>query len=139
MMAVLLGRLSLAPRLRELAILRLFYLLRCDYGFAHHLRIGKQIGLTSEEIDALAGDGSAPCFSELDRLVLRYTDAVTEMREDAPELAKRLRAHLSERELVELTFCIANWNLMARVLVPLAVEPEPAILGELPAWWPSRA
>src|SRR4030042_3047132 len=116
-----LTRLSLEARLRELAILRLFQVLRCEYGYAHHVRVGRRVGLTDDEMEALAGYDSAPEFSEVERLVLRYADSVTEMGADAPKLARELRKHLSERDLVELTFCIANWNLMARLLAPLAV------------------
>ena len=136
MMTALFTRLSLDPRLRELAVLRLFHVLRCEYGFAHHVRIGRQVGLTAAEMEALAEYESASGFSELERLVLRYTDSVTAMRADSAELARELLNHLAERDLVELTFCIANWNAMARLLTPLAVEMEPAILSELPTWWP---
>ena len=137
MMMVALTGLSLDARLRELAILRLFQVLRCEYGFAHHVRLAKRIGLTPEEIEALADYESARAFSEVERLVLRYTDSVTDLEPDAPDLARELLAHLSERDLVELTFCIANWNLMARLLKPLSVELEPPIVAELPPSWSS--
>lgn len=135
MMTLLFTRLTLDARLRELAVLRLFQVLRCDYGFAHHVRLGRQVGITDEEIEALDRYESAPSFSERERLVLQYTDAVTAMRVDSPELARRLLDYLTERDLVELTFCIANWNLMARLLTPLAIEMEPPIVAELPTWW----
>jgi alkylhydroperoxidase family enzyme len=135
MMMVALTRLPLDAKLRELAILRLFLLLRCDYGFAHHVRIGKRVGVSDAQIDALAEYESSGEFSEVERLVLRYTDAVTRLAPEASALAAQLRDQLSERDLVELTFCIANWNLMARLLMPLEVEVEEGIAGQLPAWW----
>ncbi len=137
MMMVALTRLSLDARLRELAILRVFQVLRCEYGFAHHARLAKRVGLTTEEIDALAEYESAPEFSEAERLVLRYADSVTDMRPDASSQARELLVRLTERDLVELTFCIANWNLMARLLIPLSVELEPAIAEDLPPSWRS--
>jgi AhpD family alkylhydroperoxidase len=137
MMMVALARLSLDARLRELAILRVFQVLRCGYGFAHHVRLAKRMGLTTQEIEALAQYESAREFSEVDRIVLRYTDSVTALRPDAPDLARELLAYLRERDLVELTFCIANWNLMARLVNPLSVELEPPIIAELPPWWSS--
>ena len=135
MMVVALSRLKLDPRLRELAILRLFLLTRSDYGFAHHVRIGKGVGLTDEDIAALAAYDEDDRFSALDKLVLQYTDAVTKLDEGAPALATQLRSHLSEREVVELTFCIANWNLMAHLLLPLEIELEPAARDFLPDSW----
>jgi AhpD family alkylhydroperoxidase len=135
MMALLFTRLQLDPRLRELAILRLFQVKRCAYGFAHHVRIGREAGITDEQIAALESHANSGLFSPLDQLVLRYTDAATKLTDDAPAIAAELRAHLSERELVELTFCIANWNLMAHLLEPLEVELEPAAREFLPERW----
>lgn len=135
MMAVLFGRLQVDPRLRELAILRLFQLTRCEYGFAHHVRIGREAGITDEQIGALHSYATDDRFSPLDTLVLHYADAVTRLEDTAPSIAAELRAHLSERELVELTFCIANWNLMAHLLLPLEIELEPAARQYLPASW----
>ena len=135
MMAVLFARLQLDPRLRELAILRLFQVKRTAYGFAHHVRIGKQVGITDEQIAALDGYAESGLFSEVDKLVLEYTDAVTRLDDASPRLATALREHLSEQELVELTFCIANWNLMAHLLLPLEIELEAPAQEFLPDKW----
>jgi AhpD family alkylhydroperoxidase len=137
MMAVLFARLELSPRLRELAILRLFQLTHCAYGFAHHVRIGRDIGITDDEIAALATYAESDGFTPLEKLVLRYTDAVTQLRDDAPSIAAELTAHLSERELVELTFSISNWNLMAHLLLPLEVEVEEPVKALLFEGWDS--
>ena len=135
MMVVLLSRLQLDPRLRELAILRLFQVTRCAYGFAHHVRIARDAGVGGDDIAALAQYEASDRFSALDKLVLAYADAVTKLSAEAPALASALRAHLSEREVFELTFCIANWNLMAHLLLPLEVELEPAAREYLPEGW----
>ncbi len=135
MMAVLLARLQLDPRLRELAILRLFQVKRTAYGFAHHVRIGKQVGITDEQIAALDRYAESGLFSEVDKLVLEYTEAVTTLDDASPRLATALREHLSEQELVELTFCIANWNLMAHLLLPLEIELEEPAQEFLPDKW----
>jgi alkylhydroperoxidase family enzyme len=67
--------------------------------------------------------------------VLEYTDAVTRLDDAAPALAGKLREHLSEREVVELTFCIANWNLMAHLLLPLEIEVEEGVRQYLTPGW----
>jgi alkylhydroperoxidase family enzyme len=135
MMALLFTRLELDPRLRELAILRLFQLTKVEYGFAHHVRIGKEAGVTDDQIAQLASYSESDAFSPLDKLVLRYTDAVTRLEDTAPAIAGELRAHLSERSLVELTFCIANWNLMAHLLMPLEIALEEPAKAYLPEGW----
>ncbi len=135
MMAVLLSRLKLEPPLRELAILRLFQVKRSEYGFAHHVRIAKQVGITDEQIAALSSHAESDLFSDLQKQVLAYTDAVTRLEDGSKALAAGLRAHLSEQELVELTFVIANWNLMAHLLLPLEIELEEPAKEFLPADW----
>ena len=135
MMVVALSRLKLDTRLRELAILRLFQIKRSPYGYAHHVRIGKGVGITDEQLADMQNFGQSERFSDLDKLVLRYTDAVTNLTDGSPAIAAELRQHLSEQELVELTFCIANWNLMAHLLAPLEIELEPAAKEYLPAEW----
>jgi alkylhydroperoxidase family enzyme len=135
MMAVLFARLELDPRLRELAILRLFQITRSPYGFAHHVRIGREVGITDEQIAALDAHATSDLFSPLDKLVLRYTDAVTRLDDASPQIAAELRAQLSERAVVELTFCIANWNMMAHLLLPLEIELEEPARQYLPERW----
>jgi alkylhydroperoxidase family enzyme len=135
MMALLFSRLQLDPRLRELAILRLFQITRSPYGFAHHVRIGRDAGITDEQIAALEDHASSALFSPLDKLVLRYTDAVTRLDESSVAIAEELRAELSAREVVELTFCIANWNMMAHLLLPLGIELEETARQYLPERW----
>lgn len=135
MMTVLLTRLELPARDRELTILRLFQIKGGAYGFAHHVRIGKQAGITDEQIANLSRHQESPLFDGHDRLVLRYTDAVTRLDENAPAIADEVRQSLGERQLVELTFCIANWNLMVFILEPLQIELEEATKPYLPANW----
>ena len=135
MMTVLLTRLELPARDRELAILRLFQIKGGAYGFAHHVRIGRQAGISDEQIAALSQHEKSALFDDHDRLVLRYTDAVTRIDAGAPAIAEEVKRALGERQLVELTFCIANWNLMAHVLEPLQIEMEEATKQFLPANW----
>src|SRR3954463_10203461 len=44
---------SLDPRLRELAILHVGWLERSEYEFTHHVRIGKEFGVTDDDIAGL--------------------------------------------------------------------------------------
>jgi alkylhydroperoxidase family enzyme len=135
MMTVLLSKLELPPRYRELAILRLFQVKGGAYGFAHHVRIAKLVGVSDDEIAEIARHETSDLFDVTDGLVLRYTDAVTRMDVDAPAIAAEVKAAIGERQLVELTFCIANWNLMAHLLEPLQIELEEAVKAYLPSNW----
>ena len=47
------GGITLSPRLREIAILRIAQQCGSEYEFAHHIRIAQQAGLSEEEIASL--------------------------------------------------------------------------------------
>lgn len=126
---------KLSPRLRELAILRVFQKTRGEYGFAHHVRIGKQVGLTEHEIAQLSAFDSSTLFSDLDRAVIRYVDAATDLADGASALASKLTPSLSEREVMELTMCIGHWNMLARFMQPLEVPLDESLTAGLPAAW----
>src|SRR6201999_4235257 len=44
---------KLDPRLRELAILQVGWLEKSEYEFTHHVKIGKEFGVTDDDIAAL--------------------------------------------------------------------------------------
>ena len=46
---------KLDPRLRELAILQVGWLEKSEYEFTHHVKIGKEFGVTDEDIAAHDG------------------------------------------------------------------------------------
>ena len=121
---VLLNDLKLDPKLRELAVLQLFRVNRCDYGFQQHVVIGKAVGLNDKQIANVSGYRSYPYYSDVERLVLEYAEVVTRDLVVSDDLFARVRDRFRDGEIVELTMVIAYWNMMSRFLVPLQVDPE---------------
>jgi alkylhydroperoxidase family enzyme len=126
---------TLSARLREIAVLRVGQLTASEYEFGQHVRIALVSGLTIEEIAGLQNYDEVDSFSDLERVVIRYTDAVSALTDNVADLARELKRWLSERELMELTFAIGHWNMVSRLLVPLEVELDEALVAELPAEW----
>jgi alkylhydroperoxidase family enzyme len=52
-------------------------------------------------------------------LVLRWTDAVTLLSEDAEDIKQELEKHFKEKELVDLTASISLMNALNRLRVTL--------------------
>jgi alkylhydroperoxidase family enzyme len=87
--------------------------------------VGRTNGITEEQIANLNQYRSDFNFSELERLVLEYADAMTCTPVDVPEaLFVRLRERFNEAELVELTSAIAWENYRARFDHALGIEGE---------------
>ena len=77
--------------------------------------VGREHGITAEQIANLSSYRADFNFSALERLVLEYADAITQTPVEVPDaLFARLRERFSEAELVELTSAIAWENYRAR-------------------------
>ena len=64
-------------------------------------------------------------FSEMERLVLRYAVRMTETPVEVDdETFDQLRKHFNDRQLVELTSCIAWENYRARFDHAFGIESE---------------
>lgn len=87
--------------------------------------MGREAGLTEEKLRALSCYEEDPALTEVERLVLRYADAVTSTPvEVSDELFAQLRRRFDDRQLVELTSAIAWENFLARFDHTFGVEPE---------------
>jgi 4-carboxymuconolactone decarboxylase len=124
--------LSLSPRERELAILRVGWNLQADYEWGHHVEIAHRIGMTVEDIQAVQeGPGSAH-LGALDRLILH---AVDELRADAEISADTwagLKAFYSDRQMLDLLFTIGQYTMVCSALKSIKVPLEEGYEG-LPA------
>ena len=79
-------------------------------------------GLSAEQIDAVGRSDQGSDFGELEWDVIRFADQVTRRARADAELIERLKAKLSDRELVELTMTVATANLTNRVNETLKPE-----------------
>lgn len=116
---------------RELAIIRVAILNGVDYvQRAHAPAYALQEGLTPEQIAALANWRPSALFSDKQRALLAYVDAVTRDIEVPESIFSALQNHHSERQLVELTLLIGAYNMLTRFLRALKVDPEPSVGSE---------
>ncbi|BBZ43282.1 carboxymuconolactone decarboxylase family protein [Mycobacterium parmense] len=112
----------LSPRHRALAELKAATTVRCAYCIDLGSQIARRWGITDEELLGMADYRNASCFSELDKLILRYATAVSQTPvEVSDELFAGLRAHFDTAQLVGLTHVITLGNLRARFNVALGI------------------
>lgn len=113
---------ELDPGLRELAITRAGILCKSDYEVIAHKRIGKGVGLDDAKIDALEEGPEAAAYTDLERDVLRFTDAVVTSDAVPDDLFARLQAQLSPGPLVELNLAIGFYIMTSKFLVTFGVD-----------------
>ena len=116
---------TLDGRLREIVIIRIGYLARCEYVLRQHVpALALADGLTREECDALADWQGSKFFTARERAALTYADTMTREIAVPDDVFSEVRRHFDDRALVELTVLIASYNMNARVLRALAIDLE---------------
>ena len=116
---------QLDPRLRELAILRVGYVTRCAYEFSHHVKIGRDFGLTTEDINLVRRPDDAPGADEAAAVVIRAATEITEDLGLADETWQRLVGLAGIGGAVEFVLVVAHYCAVVRVLNSLRVDVEP--------------
>lgn len=126
----ILARQQLSPQLRELAILQVASASRASYEWAQHVDIGRAVGVSEAQIEALErGDGEAVCFDEDERWVLRFTREMLRDVRVGDETFTRTAARFSPREIVELTLTVGYYMMIARLLETTGVDAEGLRIG----------
>jgi alkylhydroperoxidase family enzyme len=117
-------RIAIDPRPREIAILRTARDCHSVYEWTQHVPAAKHVGVTDEQIAAIENWQSAGCFSELERLVLQFTDEVNANVKASRATLEALKRHLGAREIIELLIIIGHWRQTASILETTEVELE---------------
>jgi 4-carboxymuconolactone decarboxylase len=112
---------TLSARLREVAVLRVAHLSDCEYEWRHHVRMGRDVGLTDEDIDGIQrGEAS----DELDLAVLRAVDELQDKSVISDATWATLSEHLDERQRMDLVFTIGCYGALAMAINTFGVEPD---------------
>ncbi len=82
-------------------------------------------GIAQQKLEALPNWRNSRLFAPLERLVMEYAEAMTETPPTVDdELVKKLRVHLDEAQLVELTAVICLENVRSRFNSAVGLTPQ---------------
>jgi alkylhydroperoxidase family enzyme len=112
--------------LKDLAVMAAAVSIGCswcvDFGYWEATMNHK---VPAAKIRAVPGWRDSDVFTELERLVLEYAEAMTDTPPSVTdEMVARLREHLTEAELVELTAIVAVENLRSRINSALGLRAQ---------------
>jgi len=130
----------LDPRLRELAIIQVGFLAGSPYEYSHHVKIGRDVGVTPADIERLAAEsrGTATDLEPTARAVLRAAREMTDGQRISDETFDELRSHFDAELLVELVMVIGFYNGVVRMLASLDIDVEDEYLPYLDARFRQR-
>lgn len=104
---------SLPDRSRELMILRVAWLRQCEYEWAQHVLIGKNAGLTDDEIEDVRLGADQPAWAPTDRLLVKAVDELHESACISDQTWEQLSAHLDLQQMMELVFTVGAYDMLA--------------------------
>jgi AhpD family alkylhydroperoxidase len=110
---------------KQLARMLVAWRIGCPWCLDFGTSTSEKLGITDEQLRALPDYEHSSLFSEEERTVLRYADAVTRTPVRVPDaLFESLKAFYTDRQILEMTAAIAWENFHARVNHALGLEAE---------------
>jgi 4-carboxymuconolactone decarboxylase len=115
---------SLAPREREIAILRVGWLCSSGYEFHQHTRIGKTAGLDDVAIERIKAGPGAAGWSAREAALLRAVDELHAAQFISDATWQELSSHFDTRQLIDLVFAVGQYTMVSMALNSFGVQIE---------------
>ncbi len=124
-----LRRSTLPAREREILILRIGWLCRSEYEWAQHVRIGREAGLTDQDIQNIMTGPSATGLKEGDRLLLQATDELHKDSHISDATWSALSKTYDTKQMMDIVFAVGEYNLVSMALNSFGVQLEEGLDG----------
>lgn len=119
-----LGKSTLPPRERELAILRMGWLCRAEYEWGHHVAMGKEAGVTDLEIRRISKGAGALGWSPFEAALLKAVDELHADSFISDATWQSLAQRYNEQQLLDLVFTAGQYKLVCMALNSVGVQLE---------------
>jgi alkylhydroperoxidase family enzyme len=126
----LLNKAKLNHKYRELAIIRVSHLCGSSYEWAQHVPIALRSGITKEQLESIENWPESDLFTREEKIILAYTEEVVGDSAPAEKTFQEASAFLDHSSLVELTFSIGYWSMIAKFLRTFQVDIEEEFLAQ---------
>jgi alkylhydroperoxidase family enzyme len=104
---------AVAPRARELVILRVGWRAGSEYVFCNHVRISRDLGIADEDILGVRDPERCRAYSDIDRHVIRLADELFDAVEVTATTWPTLENAFTHDALVELVLIAGFWRAIA--------------------------
>jgi 4-carboxymuconolactone decarboxylase len=118
---ILSRRNDLSARDRELVILRAGYNWKAGYEWAQHVVIGKEAGLTDEEVERIKAGPDADGWSAIDAAMLQATDELTSDAFITDATWARL-SDLTDKQKMDLVMTVGQYTQVSMMLNSFGVQ-----------------
>jgi alkylhydroperoxidase family enzyme len=119
---------TLAPREREILILRIGWLNQAVYEWEQHVRIGKTAGLTDDEVDRIT-KGPKAGWNRHDAALLQAADDLDANSVVSDETWQILSERYNTEQMMDMVFTIGQYNLVSWALNSFGVPLDDYLPG----------
>lgn len=117
---------GLSVREQEIIILRMGVLYNSDYVWKHHVKVGREFGITDKELNWIQ-NGEYETFVDREKSFLCLTDEIVNHRTIRFELWEIHSKILSPKDVVDLIHLTSQYMLFALMNNAFQVQVEPAL------------
>ena len=125
---------KLPAAVREKIILRTAWNCRSRYEWGQHVEIALRVGVSDDEIVAIAG-GAEACVDEYEKAVMRACDEVFHDKCISTATWQTLSKRYSDRLLIEIMILIGHYEMLAGFLNSAGIALEADTEAELQAFY----
>jgi AhpD family alkylhydroperoxidase len=130
---------TLAPRTRELLVLRTAEICDCAFEREQHEVIARREGIDDVTIARTTDGPDAPGWSAGDAALIRATDELLSSWTVSESTWEELAAALDERQLMDLVFTVGAYALLAMGFNAFGVRPEVSDRAPAQRWGEDRS
>lgn len=115
----------ISPILRSLIIVRVSQINGCAFCIDLNISVLIKRGIDLNKVQSLPNWVTSTLFDEKEKIVLEYTEAVTDSsKRISVYLKKRMNEQFSQKELVEITALIAFQNMSTKFNNAFDIKPQ---------------
>lgn len=118
---------SIPPRERELLILRTGWNCRSRYEWGQHVLIGRDCGLTDDEIERIKGAPYDLEWSAADRLLLQAADELHQQQSLTDATWTGLSERFTAEQILDIIATVGNYHLVAMFLNGIRVPLDAGV------------
>tara|TARA_B100001989_G_C24342701_1_gene365796 strand:- start:3 stop:575 length:573 start_codon:yes stop_codon:yes gene_type:complete len=122
---------SIPPKEKEIAILRIGFLCKCEYEWAQHVVIARRAGLDDVIIEEIKKGKKSTKLNELQRLIIRSVDELHEQASINDETWSSLEKYYSKEQLMDLVFTVGQYNLVSMALNSFKVQIDERVASQV--------
>lgn len=123
---------ALTERQRELVVLRVAALRKSEYEWRQHVLLAGDVGITPEELEAVADGPDAPDWAPTERAILRAVDELVVGAALSDETWQALATGLETEQLMDLVFTVGAYDLLAMVFGAFQIDLDDDLAAGVP-------